>query len=426
MTPLPQKIRHTSGLSGERLDERRRRATCRRSSPSSRDGHDASVRPDAGVGELSRPPAADGAQPRQTAERGEAGVGDRDCASRRARSPRDRGTPRGGAGRRRSARLEPCSLSTRRCGTARRARQCRVVQHVVGVDAGQPALLDDPDERVPVARRHRLLRRDDAAAPRRCGRTAASSSGRVRRRPPCSLLRQGRRPNPRIRTGARRAAAHRAPSKRATRSAPPGRSNEPVADEVADLIDRDRAVEEIVQARRGGLVAVGGMPRPCRARSVPAARPRAVPARSTWCSELRPALEAVVARQRELRVGELRAGHSVARRSLACLRSCSRDGRSGRTSGDSDMAISFRERPRPHVRLKEDRNQCSDERLRWARPFPRTGCVLKRGLNLPLLDPSRNRGDRLFVAQHVSCVPVMTGKTARRFLKNLTAMLKTS
>jgi hypothetical protein len=90
------------------------------------------------------------------------------------------------------------------------------------------------------------------------------------------------------------------------------------------------------------------------------------------------------------------------------------------------MAISFRERLRPHVRLKEDRNQFSDERLRWARPFPRTGCVLKRGLNLPLLDPSRNRGDRLFVAQHVSCLPVLTGKTAGRFLKNLTAMLKTS
>src|ERR1044071_5390847 len=64
--------------------------------------------------------------------------------------------------------------------------------------------------------------------------------------------------------------------------------------------------------------------------------------------------------------------------SLACLRSCSSDGRAGRRAIGSDTRSPFTDRPRPLLGATEDREVYLRRLVRWARPFPRTGCVLVR------------------------------------------------
>src|SRR5579863_1851510 len=62
------------------------------------------------------------------------------------------------------------------------------------------------------------------------------------------------------------------------------------------------------------------------------------------------------------------------RSSLACFLYCSTLGRSGRIRLGTRNSFHAAPGMSAQIRLKEDSSNC--RKLRWARPFPRTGCAL--------------------------------------------------
>ena len=164
--------------------------------------------------------------------------------------------------------------------------------------------------------------------------------------------------------------------------------DEPILDEVPDLIDGDRAVKQLVQPRGGGFVtvAVGG---DHVVRHAVVLRDLGRGDRGDMVHELRPAVEAVVARERELGVGELRARHRV--ETFFRLFAELFDRGTWRKRGHGDLLS----RAPASARQAERRSKLwSNDRLRWARPFPRTGCVLKRGSEFSALPSPYGRSGR--------------------------------
>jgi len=208
--------------------------------------------------------------------------------------------------------LAPVEIEPRDLIETRDPGEDRVAHLLPGVDARQLPILDDADQHVPVAVRHRLARLDRAAdaidgIERRCGTERHAIAGGLRMvaggavDEPLPVVEpvQPREDQPRVwhvETGDARLAVGK-------------RRQQAVLDELADLLDVEPAVEQVVQPLRGGGVAGAidsGEVAGDRFVLFEADRGQ----RLDVMFELRPTLEAVLARHGELRHGERRARHS--------------------------------------------------------------------------------------------------------------------